>query len=119
MPNHLKFNNYFLLICYIYLFLLPQARRADAIKTDRFSSNQFFVRVDGLRSDIFFNPKLNQAWEQGVAKIWQGNRTFLSFSVEKRFTEPIKTYPHNNLNLDFNFPLICYKFPLSEHTKEG
>lgn len=39
-----------------------------------------------------------------------------------------KLIPHNFLllknyiqynELDFNLPLICYKFPLSEHTEEG
>jgi hypothetical protein len=119
MNGNLKLKYYFLLICYLYLFFFPQIRTTDSIKTDRFSTTQFFVGMDGLANDIFMDPKLIQAWEQAVAKIWQANRAFLSFSVVKRFVEPIKTYPHNNLDLDFNLPLICYKFPLSEHTREG
>lgn len=119
MTGNLKLKYYFLLLCYLYLFFFPQVSKADPIETDNLSSQQFFQDMDGLRSDIFLDPKLNQAWDQGVARIWQANRTFLGFSIEKRFTEPIKTYHHNNLDLDFNFPFICYKFPLSEHTKEG
>jgi hypothetical protein len=26
---------------------------------------------------------------------------------------------HRNNDLDFNLPLICYKFPLAEHSEEG
>ena len=119
MTNNLKLKYYFLLLCYLYLFFFPQVGTADPIQTDHFKSQQFFQNMDGLRSDIFLNPKLNQTWEQGVARIWQANRMFLGFSIERRFTEPVKNYPDHNLDLDFNFPFICYKFPLSEHTKEG
>ena len=119
MSGKLKLKYFFLLICYLYLFLFPQIGTADPIKTDSFSGKQFFVAMDGLENDIFLDPRLNQTWEQAAVKIWQATRVFLSFSIEKRFTVPFKTYHLNNLYLDFNFPLICYKFPLSEHTEEG
>jgi hypothetical protein len=119
MTDNLKPKYYFLLLCYLYLFFFPQIGKADPIQTDHFKCQQFFLDLHGLRSDIFLDPKLNQTWEQVVARIWQANRMFLSFSIEKRSAEPVKNYPDDNLDLDFNFPFLCYKFPLNEHTKEG
>ncbi len=72
-----------------------------------------------MQSDIFLDPRVNQGLQQEAYNAWHSHRIFLHFSLEKRSIETCKDYPQNNLDLDFNLPLICYKFPRSEDTKEG
>jgi len=119
MVHHLQLKKIFLCLCYILLFFYTKENNLDPIFVNKNLSTTYILGSGILKSDIFLDPKLNQGWQPVVYKVCTSHRIFLSFSTEKKFIEPLKNYAQDNVDLDFNFPFICYKFPRSEDTKEG
>ncbi len=119
MVHHLRLKKIFLFLCYILLFFYTKENYLDPIFVNKTLSTQFILGSGILKSDIFLDPKLNHGWQPVVYKVCTSHKIFLNFSTENKFIVPLKNYPRYNLDLDFNFPFICYKFPRSEDTKEG
>lgn len=80
-------------------------------------SNSFdkrFVCFNELNASLFTTAKISPLGDLCFVKSVQVFEKSDKFSNAAKF----KSYVLHN-DLCFNRPLICYKFPLSEHTEEG
>jgi len=118
MKQLLKMTAVICLAAYFYFSFFPVKLLTDlnllSTNSARKDSIAFWEQTNRYRSE-FDLTKLN---DFRVLKIATFGQCYFNPKLIPYNFLLLKNYIQYN-ELDFNVPLICYKFPLSEHTEEG